>query len=433
MKTSKIILASVLFLTFVVFVVNCDRRNQEPKTFRSKHLSVLFVQSWGDAVNDEFKRICNEWTKQSGTVVDLEIIPIKELDIKMTAWVNSPSGDLALLPTNMAMVNTSKLQDVSPLAEELRKVSLGFYTIGEKMGSLEGRWYNVPFCAWPHVWFYRKDLMQSVNLGIPRTYDDAERLFTAIKRKHPDIFPLGQGLGQDEDISVFLQTLIWAYGGSVVGSDGRTVTVDSPEVKSAFNYMLHLYRAGLMPPGALSWDGASNNNAFLSKTVAVTANALSIDYTAKRRDPELFSNILHSAYPAGPAGQFTFVQSFAWAIKAQSTNRAEADSFLKYIYEVKTLQHLFAVGEGAIAPLSRSVGDTVEWRNGRYADAIASVENARPLGWPGPFTRQAAEVYNKCILNRVFARVINDGYSVDRAVAEAAKEIQMIYNNTYGR
>jgi multiple sugar transport system substrate-binding protein len=359
--------------------------------------------------------------------VPVEIVPIKDLSLKATAWLQGAGGDLALFPENLEMVNTDKLEDLSSLSGSLAMATGGFYEIGEKMGQLSGRWYNIPFCAWPHVWFYRADLLKSANAGLPTTYSEAAALAKRLSNPKTGVYGLGIGLGQDEDFAMFLQTAVWAFGGSIVAPDGHTVTVNSPQVLATIHYLLDLYNSGAIPPGAVGWDDATNNNYFLGKKIAMTANALSIDYVAKRKDPSLYSNIIHSAYPTGPAGHFSFVQTFGWSIKKGSANKDLAEQFLQYLYSQDRLAKLFLIGEGAIAPLQKGLGSSPEWKSSRYKDAIESVEIAKPLGWPGPFTRQAAEVFNRRLLNNVFARILNDHLTPEAALAEAEGKIKEVY------
>jgi multiple sugar transport system substrate-binding protein len=398
-------------------------------TQSERELSVVFIQSWGDDVNPFFKKLAQEWGVKNKVRVRVEIVPINDLVLKSTTWIQSPAGDLALLPTNLAMVNTSSLDDVTNLVSNMATTVGGFYEIGDTMAKRDGRYYNVPFCAWPHVWFYRTDLLKKAGRGIPSTFKEAAQTAKLLTDKKANVYGLGIGLGKDEDISMFLQSLIWAYGGSIVDSSGKKVVADSPQVLAAIKYLLDLYKAGVIPPGALGWDNATNNNLFLGKQIAITANTLSIDYVAKRRDPALFAMIEHSEYPAGPAGRFSYTQTFGWSIKKQSSNRDLATHFLIDLYGGEQISRLFALGEGAIAPVMRNIGESQLWKEGRYSDATASVRNAKHLGWPGPFTQNAAEVFNNRILNNIFARIINDHVPADRALSEAAEQIRQIYSH----
>jgi multiple sugar transport system substrate-binding protein len=354
-----------------------------------------------------------------------EIVPIKDLALKSTSWLEGQGGDLALLPTNIAMVNTSKLADETEVAQSLGERVGGYYGIGTAMGRQGTRWYNIPFCAWPHIWFYRMDLLRMSDLKKPTDLSEVALVAKALTKKQEGFYGLGIGLGQDEDFSMFLQTIIWSFGGSVVAADGKTTTLNSPAVRSAVDFIMDLYEAGSIPPGALGWDDATNNTLFLSRKIAMTANAMSIDYVAKRTDPTLYSVIEHGPYPKGPAGNFGFVQTFGWVVKADSPNRTAAEDFLRFLYQDVRLKNLFDAGEGAIAPLMVGVGS--QWARTPYADAIQSVERSHPLGWPGPFGPAAAEVYNRRIVNNIFAHIINDHQTRAEAIRTAAAEVEGVY------
>jgi multiple sugar transport system substrate-binding protein len=60
-----------------------------------------------------------------------------------------------------------------------------------------------------------------------------------------------------------------AYGGNgIVARDGRP-HLDDPQVKEAvikaLTYITTAYKEGYVPPGALSWNDADDNNAFHAK------------------------------------------------------------------------------------------------------------------------------------------------------------------------
>lgn len=411
-----------MIILLALSLISCTKGKDQ------KNLNIVFVQSWADAVNPLFESIALQWGELNDVTVEVDIIPIRELDLKTTTWLQAPYGDLALIPQSIAMVNINKLHDVSKLNHKIIASVTEYYDIGEAMAQIGGKWYNVPYFAWPHVWFYRKDILEAANADLPSDLYEAGRLAKLLSRPNESFYGLGIGLGQDEDFSMFLQTIMWSFGASVVSTDGTTVTLESDSMRDCVRFIVDLYEAKAIPPGALGWDAASNNNYFLGKKIAMTANALSIDYVAKRREPELYSSIVHSPYPPGPAGQYSFVQSFGWVLKSKSPNKDIAENFLFDFYSSSDFHRLFEISEGAIAPLQKIVGNSEIWASGQYTDAIMSVESAKPLGWPGPFTRQAAEVFNRRILNNIFARILNDKLSIDEAIKEAAQEIRRVYS-----
>src|SRR5213594_287673 len=54
-------------------------------------------------------------------------------------------------------------------------------------------------------------------------------------------------------------------------------------------------------------------------------------------------------------------------------------------------------------------------------------------GWPGPLTAAAAEVVATHVLTDLCARVIVDGWDIDRALGEADTRIRDIYANVPSR
>src|SRR5207245_4872750 len=60
------------------------------------------------------------------------------------------------------------------------------------------------------------------------------------------------------DANVTLLSIMWSYGASYVGKDGKTITINSKETRTAMDFVKRLYIEA-MDPEVLAWDDASNN------------------------------------------------------------------------------------------------------------------------------------------------------------------------------
>ena len=71
---------------------------------------------------------------------------------------------------------------------------------------------------------------------------------------------------------MFHAFLIANGGNGIVTEDGKP-HLDDPQVKEAviksITYIAHAYKDGYVPPGALSWNDADDNNAFHSKLMVM--------------------------------------------------------------------------------------------------------------------------------------------------------------------
>ena len=82
----------------------------------------------------------------------------------------------------------------------------------------------------------------------------------------------------------------------------RRSTIKSEETRAYLTWLKDAWDKGLFPPGTTTWDGAGDNQAYLSGQAAFIANTGSVGIAAKKDDPELFEASAFSPLPAGPKG-----------------------------------------------------------------------------------------------------------------------------------
>ncbi len=58
----------------------------------------------------------------------------------------------------------------------------------------------------------------------------------------------------------------------------------------------------MFAPGSTTWDGAGDNQAYLSGQAGFIANTGSVGIAAKTDDPELYEGSAFSPLPSGPKG-----------------------------------------------------------------------------------------------------------------------------------
>ncbi len=420
MKTR--LLVSVLIVVLLL-VPGCWNRSRSPKT-----LHILYLTIWSDGLNKQFHSICDQWGKETGVQVQVEDVPLKDLSVKISTLVQADSGaDLAMFPAHLTIVHNKHLADVSELVNQFSSDLDKPYPVAEAMNKVDGRWVGVPIFAWSHVWVYRKDLLDAKNLSIPDTWVDVAKVAQSLNDPKKSVWGLGIGLGKDDDFAMFFQSLLWAYGGSVFASDGRTVTLDSPATRLAVQWMLDRYKEGVIPEGALGWDGASNNQYFLSGKIAMTANSPTIYYVARHQQPDLAPKIVHSIYPKGPAGRFSYATGFSLAFLNSTQKREDVTSLLKFIMRRDNYEKLITAGEGSVNPVYTGVDAMRLWGSDeQLRPSLESLNIEKPVGWPGPVTRAAAEVFERRILTDMMGRIINDHLTVDQAITEATRRVQEI-------
>ena len=98
------------------------------------------------------------------------------------------------------------------------------------------------------------------------------------KAGKPAGFALGNAVG---DGNGFADWMLWSHNASLLDEEGN-VTINSKETIAALNYVKELYPTFIA--GTPSWNDVSNNRAYSSQEIGLTANGVSL-YFSLKNDP----------------------------------------------------------------------------------------------------------------------------------------------------
>jgi multiple sugar transport system substrate-binding protein len=247
--------------------------------------------------------------------------------------------------------------------------------------------------------------------------------------------PIGQTLGHTfGDAPAWAYPLLWNFGGVETDKSGKTA-LDSKGSIEAVKFMNAFWKDAC-DEGGLAWDDTNNNRAFHAGEISATLNGASIYIAAKRapdkikdeRGEPLVRDIQHARLPAGPAGSWSYHTAFAHGIMKYTKNVKLAKDFLKWMHGAGPYGRWFEVAEGF------SIGSTKQWERHPLWNTIdepmkgfkTAADNSRVIGFAGPPSAKATEVYSKYIIIDMFAKGVQ-GATPEDAVKWAAGELKKIY------
>ena len=173
---------------------------------------------WVDFIPEsdvELKRQMPEASKALGAEVVLETINANDLQPRITAAIQSGSGaDIFNFQYNWAQLYArTRCVDVSDVASAIGKAEGGFYEIFPPSCEVNGKWLAVPHSIVGNAVAYRKSWLKEAGASeFPKTWDEARKLFAALKKKGK---PYGQTLGHTfGDAPTFTYPMLWAFGGA---------------------------------------------------------------------------------------------------------------------------------------------------------------------------------------------------------------------------
>ncbi len=250
---------------------------------------VWWVQGFIQEEDVAFKKIVADYEKASGNKIDYSIIPFapgrQKIVAAMTSGIvpdmftNNPAEIVAIYAWDDRLVDVSDV--VATQREEYAETALlnnfCYNSVTKKRS-----FYGVPYTTATlpnHVW---RPLIEKAGYkveDIPKTWDAYYDFFKDVqknlrKQGVRNVYGLGLNVttnGNDPNF-VFNYFLI-AYGGQdIVTKDGK-LHLDDPKVKEAaikaLTYPTTAYTEGFVPPGAINWNDADDNNAFHAKQIVM--------------------------------------------------------------------------------------------------------------------------------------------------------------------
>jgi len=237
------------------------------------------------------------------------------------------------------------------------------------------------------------------------------------------------------DSNALFNNFLNAYGGrGLVTKDGK-LHLEDPQAEEAvvraLAYPTTAYKEGFVPPGAINWNDADDNNAFHSKQIVMDLDGSISTEVAIYDKKADYDDIVTMGPPLSKEGQpvASQVGSLCGLIPKGVKNVAVAKDFLKYLIQPQVVNELLKTGLGRNLPAMRSVVENDPWwfadpHRKAYAEQVM-------LGPTLPsfvtFNPAYAQVQNEHIWAVAWADIIQRGITPQAAADRAAKRVGEIF------
>lgn len=130
---------------------------------------------------------------------------------------------------------------------------------------------GIPYESIPFDIAYNKSLFAKAGISSPPTtwteyINDAKKVQAA----NPGVYGAGFDPADPTDPWKFIWSYTHQLGGSFISANRKSSSMDSPQVKAALAfYFAQEYKYHIVPPQALTWDGAQMNAAFTQGKIAM--------------------------------------------------------------------------------------------------------------------------------------------------------------------
>jgi multiple sugar transport system substrate-binding protein len=388
-----------------------------------------YVPDANRALEDSIKR----WAASKNLDPVIEYFTFDDIETKYAAAIAANAlPDVGQLQTigPVRYRGMGRLMDLTDLADELVRAN------GPMLESAlpvvrapDGRFYAVPFNYIADMQFVRTDILRKAGAKVPTTWEEVRESSRLLKAKGAMDYPLGQSWNRSADGYGVFQALLYSYGGGWTDEGGNYQSIVNDTWRTVVRWASEIYvNDRIVPPDAMSWTGFGNNEAFLTGQVALTFNGPSIYYVLEKENRPILKDTLMTVMPAGPAGRNHDVLLLSFTVFSPSKQPELAKDLIRFIMSSEEAKKYMHASWGQMVPVFERLRADPYWqKNESYRAVLAAPKYARTPGWPGPLTAAAAEVVTSNVLTDLCARVIVDGWDIDRALEEADTRIRDIY------
>jgi multiple sugar transport system substrate-binding protein len=420
---------------------------------QAKTAEVWWVQGFVQDEDVAIKKVVADYEKASGNKIELNIAPFAPLRQKIVAAMQSGVVPdlIPATPGEIVALHAwdDKLVDVTDVVETQKSLYIEtallntycFNNVQKKRS-----YYGVQFSndVLPnHIW---RPLVEKAGFtmeDVPRTWDAFYDFFKEVQKKLRaervrNVYGLGLNVttnGVDPN-NVFNYFLIAYGGGDIVTKDGK-LHLDDPKVKAAalkaITYPSTAYKEGFVPPGAINWNDADDNNAFHAKQIVMDLDGTISTEVAIIQKEQDYKDIVTMGLALSNDGKPVPSQAggLAQLIPKGAKNVEAAKDFLKYLITPNVLNELLKTGLARrIPPMQSIVKDDPWWLDPKDPHRVAYVQQ----GVLGPTVPQFwvynpayAQVQNEHVFPNAWAEIVKDGATPQAAAEKAFKRVEEIF------
>ncbi|HEV2516005.1 MAG TPA: extracellular solute-binding protein [Devosia sp.] len=404
-----------------------------PAIAQGKKLTYWGGLIFSDDANKLLTDTINAWGAANGVATEVVMINQNETTQKVSAAVSSNTMPDALdmgLGLARLLARQSQFSDLGDLYKKIGDAQGGWFSGPDTATDLTADGgiarVGIPFGVNGNLLLRRKDLLEPAGFTeAPKTWDELVTQAEAINKA--PVSGLGLALSNVGDANLQVAVL-QSFGGRIADDAGKKVTLDTPETRLWLTWLKNAWDKGLFSPGNTTWDGAGDNQAYLSGQAGFIANTGSVGIAAKKDDPELFEASAFSPLPGGPKGIISPIDVQVRAITKASSVQDEAKALLEHLSSPEFMNAYFNVAIYGPVLADQEKLPAFDGTNTILVGLLGLAKNGTAPAYPDVNNAAFADFGSNFLIPKLAQRVVVDGWDFDQAIAEAQAQGQAIYD-----
>ena len=421
----------------------------------AKTATVWWVQGFVKEEDTSFNAMVADYEKASGNTIDHSLVPFAPLMQKIVSALTSGDvpdvlthdiADQAVVPQNAW---NDKLVDLTDVIETQKAhyhptalLASNYYNNVAKKRA----YYYAPYktAVLPfHIWGSLVETAGYKLSDAPKTWDAFWDFFKPMQKALRDqgrrgFYALGlqpTTTGPADGNNTFHHFMIANGGNGIVTPDGKGHT-DDPQVKEAvikaITYISTAFKEGYVPPGALSWSDADDNNAFHAKQMLMDLDGTISTEVALFHKKEEYNDVVTMGLPLDNAGKPMMAELGVTGafIPKGAKNVEVAKDFIKYVIQPKVSNEYLKNGLGRWLPAFPDIAKSDPFWLGGHDPHVTPYAKEGLIDPTVPnypcFNPGYAECNAQQIWGTAVAEVIREGVTPQAAAEKALARIGAI-------
>jgi multiple sugar transport system substrate-binding protein len=382
------------------------------------------------ADEEVFRANAAKFTKETGVEIKVDFVGWEDINQQTAVTSNSGAGpDLIIGFGDAPHIYADKLIELTEVADYIGKKYGGWLALAERYGkkAKSNTWIGLPFGASGGPLVYRKSIVNAAGFDkVPEDHAGILDLCRKLQKAgKPAGFALGNAVG---DGNGFAQWLLWSHNAALLNEEGDVI-INSKETINALKYLKELYPTFIA--GTASWNDVSNNRAYSSQEIALTANGVSL-YFSLKNDPAtkaIADDTEHQLLPKGlaKASPMSGLTLNAMVFKhSQYPNAAKA--FLMYMLEKDQYEPWLNANSGYWSQPLAAYADAAVWSGDPKVKIFKdTMRSTYYNGYNGPISTATGAVAADYVLVQMCASVATDAATPEAAAAEAEQRAKRYF------
>ena len=290
----------------------------------------------------------------------------------------------------------------------------------------DGMHYGIPYAGETVFMFYREDLFEEHGIAVPTTYDEVLAAAQYFSENVDGVDGISYRARLGWEFTYMWSIFLAPFGGMMVDPATGEVALDSPGTVASLEYIRDLWQYG--PVGVESFSFPEAWDAFMLGRAAIMIEASAAAPEVENPDKSLVAGMTgYSPLPAGPAGAFSGVWGWSFAMMDDSDAKEAAWAFIAYLTSEGMQSEYLA--NGGIVSRASALGDPdLQAENPYYQATLDTLQQAAALGelglsvvLPTPRWSQISE-----IMGIEGARAFIGEISVEEAIASMQAQVSEV-------